>query len=104
MIKSWLLAFRLKTLTAALVPILVATALVRFEGYDLNYTGVIFEEEIVYNEAKSQIEIDPANYYDINILNFSYAYIIFYLIYLNFIKINNKLAQDLIYFFFKTNY
>jgi len=37
MIKSWLLAFRLKTLTAALVPILVATALVRFEGYDLNY-------------------------------------------------------------------
>lgn len=37
MIKSWLLAFRLKTLTAALVPILVATALVRFEGFELNY-------------------------------------------------------------------
>ena len=37
MIKNWLLAFRLKTLTAALVPILVATALVRFEGLEVNY-------------------------------------------------------------------
>ncbi len=31
-IKNWLLAFRLKTLTAAIVPIFVGTALVKFEG------------------------------------------------------------------------
>ncbi len=37
MIMSWILAFRLKTLTAAFVPILVATALVYFEQGSLNY-------------------------------------------------------------------
>jgi len=37
MIKKWLMAFRLKTLTAALVPILVATALVHFEGHTVHY-------------------------------------------------------------------
>ena len=39
MIKSWLIAFRLKTLTAAFVPIVVATSLVHFEG--LNYSWSI---------------------------------------------------------------
>lgn len=37
MIKSWLLAFRLKTLTAALVPVLVAVALARFLNFEISY-------------------------------------------------------------------
>lgn len=34
------------------------------QGYDLNYAGVIFGEEIVYNPDKKRIEIIRDNYYD----------------------------------------
>lgn len=36
------------------------------QGYDLNYTGMIFGKEIAYNEGKRRIEIDPKQYFDIN--------------------------------------
>lgn len=36
------------------------------QGYDLNYAGVIFGEEISYNKKTNKIEIDPAKYFDIN--------------------------------------
>jgi DUF2075 family protein len=36
------------------------------QGYDLNYTGVIFGKEIDYNPDIDQIEIDPKLYFDIN--------------------------------------
>jgi DUF2075 family protein len=36
------------------------------QGYDLNYTAVIFGKEIDYNKAKKRIEIDPKKYFDIN--------------------------------------
>ncbi len=36
------------------------------QGYDLNYTGVIFGKEITYNKETNQIEIDPKSYFDIN--------------------------------------
>jgi hypothetical protein len=34
------------------------------QGYDLNYTGIIFGEEITYNPETKQIEIDPSKYKD----------------------------------------
>jgi DUF2075 family protein/predicted GIY-YIG superfamily endonuclease len=34
------------------------------QGYDLNYTGIIFGEEITYNPLTKQIEIDPTKYKD----------------------------------------
>jgi uncharacterized protein len=34
------------------------------QGYDLNCTGIIFGEEIKYNPATKQIEIDPTKYKD----------------------------------------
>jgi DUF2075 family protein len=34
------------------------------QGYDLNYTGIIFGEEIKYNAATKQIEIDATKYKD----------------------------------------
>lgn len=36
------------------------------QGYDLNYTGVIFGEEISYNKVTQQIEIDKSKYFDKN--------------------------------------
>lgn len=36
------------------------------QGYDLNYTGVIFGKEIDYNKQNGQIEINPKLYFDIN--------------------------------------
>ena len=36
------------------------------QGYDLNYTGVIFGEEIVFNKVTNQIEIDKSKYFDKN--------------------------------------
>ena len=36
------------------------------QGYDLNYTGVIFGEEIRFNKATNEIEIDPKKYFDKN--------------------------------------
>lgn len=36
------------------------------QGYDLNYSAVIFGKEINYNKKKGLIEIDPSKYYDIN--------------------------------------
>jgi DUF2075 family protein len=36
------------------------------QGYDLNYTGVIFGREIIYNKANNRIEVDPKLYFDIN--------------------------------------
>lgn len=36
------------------------------QGYDLNYTGVIFGEEISFNKVTQQIEIDKAKYFDKN--------------------------------------
>lgn len=36
------------------------------QGYDLNYTGVIFGKEITYNKEKNIIEINPKLYFDIN--------------------------------------
>ena len=34
------------------------------QGYDLNYTGIIFGEEIKYNPSTNQIEIDSTKYKD----------------------------------------
>jgi DUF2075 family protein/DNA replication protein DnaC len=34
------------------------------QGYDLNYTGIIFGEEIKFNPTTKQIEIDPSKYKD----------------------------------------
>lgn len=34
------------------------------QGYDLNYTGIIFGEEITFNPTTGQIEIDPKKYKD----------------------------------------
>lgn len=34
------------------------------QGYDLNYTGVIFGKEINFNPITNSIEIDPAKYFD----------------------------------------
>jgi DUF2075 family protein/DNA replication protein DnaC len=36
------------------------------QGYDLNYTAVIFGKEINYNKENNCIEIDSSKYYDIN--------------------------------------
>lgn len=36
------------------------------QGYDLNYAGIIFGEEIVYNEITGMIEVLRENYYDRN--------------------------------------
>jgi uncharacterized protein len=36
------------------------------QGYDLNYTAVIFGKEINYNKEYNCIEIDPKKYFDIN--------------------------------------
>ncbi|WP_316846510.1 DNA/RNA helicase domain-containing protein [Pedobacter psychrodurus] len=36
------------------------------QGYDLNYTGVIFGKEIDYNVQTGQIEIDAKQYFDVN--------------------------------------
>lgn len=36
------------------------------QGYDLNYTGVIFGREIDYDPISKEIVIDPNQYYDIN--------------------------------------
>ncbi len=41
MIKSWLLAFRLKTLTAAIVPVLIAAALAQFLKFEISYVLVV---------------------------------------------------------------
>ena len=34
------------------------------QGYDLNYTGLIFGTEITYDENTNRIEVIPANYKD----------------------------------------
>jgi DUF2075 family protein len=36
------------------------------QGYDLNYSGVIFGEEIIYNKKTNNIEIISTNYFDKN--------------------------------------
>lgn len=36
------------------------------QGYDLNYTGVIFGKEIMFNELTQEIEINPKLYFDQN--------------------------------------
>ena len=36
------------------------------QGYDLNYTAVIFGKEINYDRENNSIEIDPKKYFDIN--------------------------------------
>jgi len=36
------------------------------QGYDLNYTGVIFGNEITYDKAKNEIVILKENYFDMN--------------------------------------
>lgn len=36
------------------------------QGYDLNYTGIIFGNEITYNKNTHEIEIIPENYHDRN--------------------------------------
>lgn len=36
------------------------------QGYDLNYTGIIFGEEIVFNTTTKKIEIDKSKYFDKN--------------------------------------
>ncbi|WP_046746282.1 DNA/RNA helicase domain-containing protein [Kordia zhangzhouensis] len=36
------------------------------QGYDLNYSGIIFGEEIDYNEETNEIEINKEKYFDIN--------------------------------------
>lgn len=41
-IKNWILAFRPKTLTAAIVPVVAASALVYAKGYSIQYSLIIF--------------------------------------------------------------
>ncbi len=36
------------------------------QGYDLNYTGIIFGNEITYDKENNQIKIIKENYYDVN--------------------------------------
>jgi DUF2075 family protein len=36
------------------------------QGYDLNYAGIIFGEEVTFNKATRQIEIDKTKYFDKN--------------------------------------
>jgi DUF2075 family protein/SOS-response transcriptional repressor LexA/predicted GIY-YIG superfamily endonuclease len=36
------------------------------QGYDLNYTGIIFGNEITYDKENNQIKILKENYYDVN--------------------------------------
>lgn len=36
------------------------------QGYDLNYSGIIFGSDITYNEDEGRLEIIPENYYDRN--------------------------------------
>ena len=36
------------------------------QGYDLNYTGIIFGNEIIYDKENNQIKILKENYYDVN--------------------------------------
>lgn len=36
------------------------------QGYDLNYTGIIFGNEIKYDKASNKIVVDKENYYDRN--------------------------------------
>jgi uncharacterized protein len=36
------------------------------QGYDLNYTGIIFGNEITYDQATNQIKIIKENYFDVN--------------------------------------
>lgn len=36
------------------------------QGYDLNYTGIIFGNEITYDKAINEIKILKENYYDVN--------------------------------------
>jgi uncharacterized protein len=36
------------------------------QGYDLNYSGVIFGNEVTYNKDSKQIEVKAENYFDIN--------------------------------------
>ena len=36
------------------------------QGYDLNYTGVIFGEEISFNKVTKKIEVDKSKYFDKN--------------------------------------
>jgi DUF2075 family protein len=36
------------------------------QGYDLNYTGIIFGNEITYDRENNQIKILKENYYDVN--------------------------------------
>jgi DUF2075 family protein/SOS-response transcriptional repressor LexA/predicted GIY-YIG superfamily endonuclease len=36
------------------------------QGYDLNYTGIIFGNEITYDKATNEIKILKENYYDVN--------------------------------------
>ena len=37
------------------------------QGYDLNYVGVIFGEEIDYDKETNQIIIDPSKHFDSNV-------------------------------------
>lgn len=37
------------------------------QGYDLNYVGVIFGEEIDYDKDRNQIIIDPSKHFDSNV-------------------------------------
>jgi len=37
------------------------------QGYDLNYVGVIFGEEIGYDKASGQITIDASKHFDVNV-------------------------------------
>ena len=37
------------------------------QGYDLNYVGVIFGEEINYDKDTNQITIDPSKHFDSNV-------------------------------------
>lgn len=36
------------------------------QGYDLNYTGIIFGNEITYNKESNEIRVLKENYYDVN--------------------------------------
>ncbi len=74
MIRSWLLAFRLKTLTAALVPVMVAGAFATFQGYQISFFLLgclvtsalsiqiatnLFNDAIDFKKGADQVRVGP---------------------------------------------
>lgn len=74
MIRSWLQAFRLKTLTAALVPVMVAAAFATFQGFQISFLLLscliisalsiqiatnLFNDAIDFKKGADQVRVGP---------------------------------------------